>query len=140
MLIAVTSLIGIILGAFIQFYFSKYLEQQRHRRELRTKAYTDYLDCVSNYANQRYDRQSDEGQTLAAKTAYAKCRICLYGSSRVIEAFARFERLGATMNTDEQCEAFVSMVSAMRSDSVRDMKVESNSLQLVLLSKVSKTA
>lgn len=135
MLAAIASLVGIILGASIQFYFSKYLEQQRHRREIRTKAYTDYLNCVSDHANQRFDRQSNEGRALGARTADAKCRICLYGSSNAIQEFAKFERLGATMNTDEQCDAFVSMVEAMRADSVNDSAVASEDLGLVLLGK-----
>lgn len=135
MLAAIASLVGIILGASIQFYFSKYLEQQRYRREIRTKAYTDYLNCVSDHANQRFDRQSNEGRSLGARTADAKCRICLYGSSNAIKEFAKFERLGATMNTDEQCDAFVNMVEAMRADSVNDSAVESEDLGLVLLGK-----
>lgn len=135
MLAAIASLVGIILGASIQFYFSKYLEQQRYRREIRTKVYTDYLNCVSDHANQRFDRQSNEGRSLGARTADAKCRICLYGSSNAIKEFAKFERLGATMNTDEQCDAFVNMVEAMRADSVNDSAVESEDLGLVLLGK-----
>ena len=138
MFAAIASLVGIVLGAFIQFYFSKYLEQQRHRREIRTKAYTDYLNCVSDHANQRYDRQSSEGRALGARTADAKCRICLYGSSKAIETFAKFERLGATMNTDEQCDAFVNMVAAMRNDSINDVSIESENLRLVLLGKGQK--
>lgn len=39
------------------------------------------------------------------------------------------------MNTDEQCDAFVNMVEAMRADSVNDSAVESEDLGLVLLGK-----
>lgn len=125
--------IGIVLGAFFQFYFSKYLEQQRHRREIRTKAYTDYLNCVSELANQRPDQKSPEGKALSTRTADAKCRICLYGSSQAIDAFAKFENLGATMNTEEQCDSFVSMVMIMRNDSIKGANVIKNNLRIVIL-------
>ena len=52
--------------------------------------------------------------------------------------FARFERLGATMNTDEQCDAFVNMVAAMRNDSISDASIELENLRLVLLGKGQK--
>ena len=139
MFAAIASLVGIVLGAFIQFYFSKYLEQQRYRREIRTKAYTDYMNCICDHANQCYERQSSEGRALGSRTADAKCRVCLYGSSETIEMFARFERLGATMNTDEQCDAFVNMVAAMRNDSINDASIEPENLRLVLLGKGHKT-
>ncbi|WP_124823476.1 hypothetical protein [Burkholderia stagnalis] len=133
MIAAIFSFIGVIVGAFLQYYFTRHLEGQRHHRELRTAAYTDYLKCVSEHANLRVHRQTQEGRELGQRTADAKCRICLYGSSQVISAFADFERLGATMNTSEQCAAFTRMVSIMRCDSMRDGRIDSAELQTVLL-------
>jgi hypothetical protein len=130
---AIFSFFGIIIGAMLQYLFTRHLDTQKHHRELRTKAYTDYLRCVSEQANLGKQRQSQEGRELGAKTADAKCRIGLYGSSSAIKAFAEFERLGATMNTTEQCAAFTSMVTIMRSDSSKGGKVDLADLQLVLL-------
>jgi hypothetical protein len=70
---------------------------------------------------------------LGAKTADAKCRISLYGAPVVITAFAKFERLGASMNTDEQCRAFTDMVAAMRQDTLGDSSVGHADLEAVLL-------
>ena len=130
---AILSFLGIITGAMLQYFFTRHLDNQKHYRELRTKAYTDYLKCVSEYANLGKQRQSQEGRELAAKTADAKCRIALYGSSSAISAFAEFERLGATMNTPEQCVIFTRMVSIMRNDSANGNQVEPNDLEAVLL-------
>lgn len=130
---AIFSFLGIIVGATLQYFFTRHLDNQKHQRELRTKAYTDYLKCVSDHANIRPQRQSQEGKELSSKTADAKCRICLYGSSRAIGAFAEFERLGAAMNTPEQCAAFSRMVAIMRNDSTKGGQVGSNDLEAVLL-------
>jgi hypothetical protein len=92
---AIFSFFGIIVGASVQYLFTRHLDNQKHRREIRTTAYTDYLKCVSEQANLGKQRQSHEGRELATRTADAKCRICLYGSSSAVGAFAEFERLGA---------------------------------------------
>lgn len=130
---AILSLAGLVVGAVLQFLFSRYLDNKRHQRDLRAKAYADYLQCVSEHANLGYQRHSAEGRQLGAKTADAKCRISLYGAPVVIAAFARFERLGATMNTDEQCRAFTDMVMAMRRDTLGQSSVGHADLEAVLL-------
>lgn len=130
---AIFSFLGIVIGASLQYVFTRHLDNQKHYRELRTKAYTDYLKCVSEHANLGKQRQSQEGRELAALTADAKCRICLYGSASAVSAFAEFERLGATMNAPEQCSAFTHMVSIMRNDSINGGQVALNDLEVVLL-------
>lgn len=130
---ALLPFLGVIIGAALQYFFTRHLDSRRHHRELRTKAYTDYLKCVSDHANLRPQRQSQEGRELSARTADAKCRICLYGSSAAIAALAEFERLGATMNTPEQCAAFSHLVEVMRNDSTNSGQVGSDDLEAVLL-------
>ncbi len=129
---AIFSFFGIIVGALLQYVFTRHLDNQKHRRDLRAKSYTDYLNCVCEHANlaRRQLKKSDE---LFVKTADAKARICLYGSQETVNAFAVFERLGATMNTSEQRAAFTSMVAEMRSDSGGDDKVKLKDIEVVLL-------
>jgi hypothetical protein len=129
--------IGIVVGAVLQYLFSRHQESLRAHRAARTAAYTDYLRCVSQYANPDQSTSSD-GHDLAAKAADAKCRICLYGSSNAIEAFAQFERLGAAMSTSAQQEAFAEMVAIMRSDSTSSKEVATKDLQIILLGRDSK--
>ncbi|HJV81080.1 hypothetical protein [Noviherbaspirillum sp.] len=130
---AVLSFIGLVLGAVLQFLFSRYLDNKKHQRDIRAKAYADYLQCVSEHANFGHQRQSTEGRQLGAKTADAKCRISLYGAPQVIAAFAKFERMGATMNTKEQCNAFTDMVVAMRQDALGGQLVDHADIETVLL-------
>jgi hypothetical protein len=133
MTVAIFSFLGVVIGAILQYFFSRHLDQQRARREARTKAYTDYLHCVSEHANSAQFLESSDGHKLGARTADAKCRICLYGSSPTVVAFANFERLGATMRSAEQRAAFTNMVAVMRKDSSGTTDVASDDLQVVLL-------
>ena len=130
---AIFSLIGLVIGAVLQFLFSKHLDNKKHQRDLRAKAYADYLQCVSEHANLGLKRDSNEGRQLGARTADAKCRISLYGAKLVIEAFAKFERLGAAMGTDEQGKAFTDLVAAMRCDALGSSAVDQSHLEVVLL-------
>ena len=132
MTVATFSFLGIIVGAALQYFFSRHLDSLRTHRDSRTKAYTDYLRCVSEHANSDQMRSSD-GHELGARTADAKCRICLYGSSDAIAAFAQFERLGATMSSPEQQTTFTQMVAIMRKDSTSSSNVALGDLQTVLL-------
>lgn len=130
---AILSFFGLIVGAILQFIFSRYLDNKKHQRDLRAKAYADYLRCVSEQANLKYQRQSSEGRQLDAKTADAKCRISLYGASTVIAAFAKFEHMGATTKTPEQRNAFTNMVLEMRQDALGGSSVDLKDIEAVLL-------
>jgi hypothetical protein len=129
---AIFSFFGIIVGAALQYFFSRHLDSLRTHRDGRTKAYTDYLRCVSEHANPNQMRSSD-GHELGTRTADAKCRICLYGSSDAIAAFAEFDRLGTTMNSPEQRATFTRVVAIMRRDSTSTANVSADDLQAVLL-------
>ena len=128
-----SSLFGIAIGAVFQYLFTRRLEEKRLHRDVLAKAYADYLLCVSEHANLRPDRHSPDGLQLGVRTADAKCRISLYGSPKVISAFANFERLGAAMNTAEQRSAFVNMIWSMRKDVRADNVVVKGDLETVLL-------
>ncbi|WP_435014170.1 hypothetical protein [Xanthomonas arboricola] len=42
---------GIIVGAALQYFFSRHLDSLRTHRDARAKAYADYLRCMSEHAN-----------------------------------------------------------------------------------------
>ena len=133
LLIGLLSFFGVIIGASLQYFFTKHIENQKHLRELRSTAYMDYLKCVAEQAQFKYKKNTKERIEIFSKTGDAKARICLYGSNSAIEAFATFEKMGATMITPEQREAFTKMVSIMRADSGTELCNDETDLQIVLL-------
>ncbi|MBN1141550.1 MAG: hypothetical protein JXB25_07140 [Deltaproteobacteria bacterium] len=127
-----STVIGIIIGALLQYLGTKVLEDRRHRRDLRTQAYMDYLKSVCEQAQMAHFK-IPKNQEVFTKTADSKARVCLYGSSKVVKAFATFDRLGATMNTPQQRTAFAEMVFLMRKDSGGESGTSLEDLQAVLL-------
>ena len=132
MVLTILPLIGVLAGAVLQFYFTRYLEAQRHRRELRTQAYLDYLKSVSGLAHLNDPHGSQESDLLAG-AADAKARICLYGSAEVIKEFAAFEQLGALLSSPSEQRCFVAMIAEMRKDSGNKSPVSIEDIRLLLL-------
>lgn len=126
MSIALFSFLGIVVGASLQYLFSRYLEERKHHRLLQTQAYADYLRGVSEAAHLSLAVKEEQA---FARIADAKTRICLYGSQEVVMSLAKFERSGGVINNEEQREAFVALIQAMRGDS----NVKSTELELILL-------
>lgn len=133
MLTVILPFFGIIIGASLQYLFTRHMESLRHLRELRSKSYMDYLKCVCEQAHFRFKEENKEKQELFSRTADAKARICLYGSNEAIQAFSHFEKLGASMGSAEQRKAFTNMVSIMRTDSGSEIGSEHEDIQIVLL-------
>lgn len=130
---AIFTLLGAVVGAVLQYFFTRHIEHQKHYRGLRTQAYTDYLKSVCEQAQLAPKAQPNEIREIFTRTADAKARICLYGSTQAVEAFAAFERLGAKMKTKDERRAFTTMVAIMRMDSGSTPGVQIESLELVLM-------
>jgi len=130
---AIFTLLGAVVGAVLQYFFTRHIESQKHYRALRTQAYTDYLKCVCEQAQLVPKAQPNEIREIFARTADAKARICLYGSTQAVEAFASFERMGAKMKSKDERRVFTTMVAIMRKDSGSSPKAQIESLELVLM-------
>ena len=126
MLITVISILGIVVGASLQYVFSRFLDERRHKRLLQTEAYADFLRGVAEATH--LDSTINEAQ-VHAKIANARARIALYGSPKVVSLLAEFERAGNAIITEQQHEAFVRLIKAIRGDD----RIESAALALVLI-------
>lgn len=116
MLVTLMSFVGVVVGAGLQYLFTRVLEERRHDRDLRTQAFADYVRCVSEMRHTFIQPQAPKEREMLARLTDAKARICLYGSGKVILKLAEFERLGGRVNSDAQQDAFVDVLLAMRGD------------------------
>lgn len=109
-LTAVLPLVGILVGAGLQYFFGRSLEAKKHIQTQKGQAYADYFRAFAAVAT--------VGQTKEALSAVAdaKTRICVYGSDEVVKRLADFERAGATTSSPDSHEFVASLLSAMRKD------------------------
>ncbi len=131
MAIAFFAFFGVIVGASLQYLFTRLLEERKHRQSLQTEAYTDYIRVV---AEARHIDLHTERASIFARLADAKSRICLYGSPEVIARLAEFERKGGLIGNDDQCQAFMRVIEAMRGSS----SLPSSEIEVILLGKSEK--
>ncbi len=125
--IAILPLLGVVVGAAVQFWFTRTAEREKHADDLKSQAYADYLRAVAAAAHLRTEEDLVNAMRNAAD---AKARISVYGSAPVIKALSQFEEAGAVLNNERSTRAFVSLIYSMRSGKGT---VPAHELELVLL-------
>lgn len=104
-------LIGVAVGATLQYFFSRSAESRKQLRLLQSQAYVDYLRAVTKSAHATLP---DSARSAMVEAADAKARLAVYGTPSVIAALARFEEVGAVLDNPSAIGAFVALVGAMR--------------------------
>ena len=133
LMLGLLAFVSVIVGATLQYIFTRHIEHQKHSRELKSKAYMDYLNSLAEGAQFQYELGTKEQKEMFYRTADAKARICLYGSKEVISAFSKYEEIGGAFHTDEHRDVFTNMVSIMRIDSGSERIDNPQEIQNVIL-------
>lgn len=110
----VIGLMGILVGAFLQAYFTQKNNSHKNLSELQNKAYADFLNSASSIAVAQRTGDRDKVNSELAKLADAKSRICVYGDSNVINRLAEFIRQGGTLQTEQEILAFTRLCITIR--------------------------
>ncbi len=124
--IAVLPLVGVVVGATMQHLFSRAAESRKQLQLLQSQCYVDYLRAVTKA---KHAVSADANRSAVAEMTDAKARMAVYGSADVIATLARFEEVGAVLESPKALEAFVAVVGAMRQ---KDRSAEAGDLKLVL--------
>jgi hypothetical protein len=108
---AVLPLLGVVIGAALQYWTSRAAEARKQLQLLRSQSYVDYLRAVTKAA---HATSAENGRLARTEAADAKARMSVYGASRAIAALARFEELGAVLDSPKSMGVFAALVAAMR--------------------------
>ena len=120
-----------LLGASLQYLFSRSAESRKQLRLLRTQAYSDYLRVVAKLAHVgRSDQQ--KRTALFSEAADAKARISVYGAAPVLSKLAAFEKTGAFLGSKEALEIFIELCQAMRSNGIVNDAASKDDLRWIL--------
>jgi len=112
--LALFSLTGVVIGAGLQFLFGSALESRKQLSLQRGQSYADYFKAVALAA---HSGRSKDTFSLAAD---AKTRICIYGSTNVINGLHFFVRAGENTASPESRTAVIKLLRSMRADIGRD--------------------
>ncbi len=108
---AVLPLLGVVIGATLQYWTSRAAESSKQLQLLRSQSYVDYLRAVTKAA---HATSPDAGRLARAEAADAKARMSVYGTSKAIAALARFEEIGPVLDSPKAKSVFADLVTAMR--------------------------
>lgn len=103
---ALLSILGVGVGATLQWWFAKRGNEHKHFLELRYRAYSDFIEAASKLVSARRSGQSSAEVELLAKLTDAKARICIYGEEPVIKRLAEFFAAGASFETESGILSF----------------------------------
>lgn len=110
----VGSLLGVIVGAFLQSHFVRRNQKDTRLAEWRNTAYADFLNATALVATaQRHGKREVVSEQLA-RLSDAKARICVYGDPSVVKELAEFWRHGATLQTEQEILAFTRVCLQIR--------------------------
>jgi|SRR5580700_2758117 coenzyme F420-reducing hydrogenase beta subunit len=108
---AILPLLGVVIGAAIQYWTSRAAESRKQLQLLRSQSYVDYLRAVTKSA---HASSPDSGRLARAEAADAKARMAVYGTPKAIAALARFEEIGPVLDSPRSKGVFTALVTAMR--------------------------
>lgn len=117
-LFIVSSFIGVIVGAYLQYLLGRRAEHERNIHARRTEAYVDLIKALAAISRPASvtDEQSRQARILYAE---ARTRVVIYGSAKVVSAVAAFLRL-SDFESEQGAAALANIVKAMRVDGLGD--------------------
>ncbi len=89
LLIALSSLIGVVLGATLQYYITTKIEKEKHWFELRSDAYIRYVENTAKLGALTEAKGLAEARSLRNS---ARFQIALYGSQGVIQQMKKYAK------------------------------------------------
>jgi hypothetical protein len=109
----VLALVGVMVGALLQWFLTRSAETQKRRQEIRAKAYADYLRSMAALT---YKGTDTEDEQAYADVLDAHCRLLVYGSHPVVSAVLNFTK---AHSDDFRLDAgdFGSVINAIRAES-----------------------
>lgn len=122
-------LLGVAVGALLQFWFNRRIGQEARYLELKSTAYSDYVNAVGAVA---FASAQERPQALEKVTA-SKGRICVFGDARVVNALVNLERTSLNLANPEAQNAFVALLQVMREQSIAVDSVAEGDFRELLL-------
>ena len=120
-------ILGFLAPALIGYFSGRLLESRKQLILQKGQAYGDYLRALASSA------VGPKAESVILGATDAKVRICIYGSSQVIEKLGEFEAAGAMVFDSDSRLSVSSLILAMRNDvGTSDKTVRNSHLNLIL--------
>jgi len=116
--VAIVGILGIVVGALLQFVFGKRIEASKQFKLLQTQAYVDFIKGLTGIGRAQFFGNKEKEIEYTILTAEARARISIYGSEKVIKNLAGLFREHNGIISEEEMEAFAELIQIMREESI----------------------
>jgi len=128
MIAGLFGVVGVFVGALMQYWFGRRAAEQARYLELKSQACADYLNSIASVAF----ASSEERPQALQKVAAAKARLCVFGDGPVIEEMVRLENTSLNLADPDAQKAFISLLQVMRKRGIAVGEVEDSAFQVLL--------
>ncbi len=111
---ALVSAIGVVIGASLQFWFSRLTTNWSRLQDKQIQAYVDFLKGVSGVAQSQRFKDKRAELDSSSLLADARARIAVYGHSEVLAALAEFDKTDRKLSSESSLSAFMQLIQTMR--------------------------
>jgi predicted ATP-grasp superfamily ATP-dependent carboligase len=130
---AVVGMLGVMVGATLQYLYGKRAETSKQLQTLKNQAYVDFVKSVAGMASAQRFKNKEKEFEVSILLADARARIAVYGSKEVIEGIAAFYRTHGLLATPEAMSSFVEVIQKMRKQAVdKDESISDKELSQLL--------
>ncbi|EOV6310184.1 hypothetical protein CGI93_08685 [Vibrio parahaemolyticus] len=113
--VALIGIGGVLSSALVQFWLGSRTEKKKKHIEIRSSAYLDFLNAVSEIASSaKYSEQRSVEQLKQLNQS--KTRVILLGSEAVVTSMHSFFQKHGSLGSEASYVSFSKIVKAMRSD------------------------
>lgn len=115
---AILGVAGLVIGAILQFFFTRHFERKKERRERLLSTYKEFIRSLNALASSQNQKLGIAEAQLSFETA--KTQLLLDGSPKTIQRFAEWSKQHGRLDSPESCKLFSALINQLRSDCFDD--------------------
>ena len=120
---SITALIGAIVGACLQYYFTRKNDEKKQLSSIKKEVYSEFINAIK-------DAKFNGDISLLASS---KAKLAIYGSDEVVKKSADFFRNHSELSSEKSIQAFTDIIGEMRTDNgKKNGNAEHNDLECLV--------
>ena len=105
----IIAVLSLMIGAILQYIFSRLSKKYDHLNKITSEACIEYFTAITDMKFQKKDMEINKGNYLKAKQ-----KILLFGQMRLVNFLYKFEKTNKVLDNDESMNALSDLLEEMR--------------------------
>ena len=127
------TLFGVLIGGFLQYLFTKFLNKNDFKRKIEVDSYIEYFNAIAQIKTSLTNDTSDEYRLGIKKLIEAKSKIIIVGNYDTIKSLEAFEKHGAIINDHNSKKLIYDILISMRKSLDNRKRLDFECVKTILL-------